>query len=285
MSYFRLLHFYATSDMTRIILFFIVVLLSASSFAESQYRIDPPEGSVPRGETVAKPLNGSPGDDPIDEIEIKILFDARILDFKSAVGGADYAIKDAELPVEQIFAKDELDTLIVRSTNVGDSPGETICMLNMEGLAFFDSVSVMIPIELKINGVPIEDAEFSESEIVVSGIPVFPDFPERIGRNYPNPFYDETRFPFNIENESTVEFKIFSSDGIRFYASGGDPEVFRIFLKTDAGEIEKGLNDRLEKGAYVLLFRPRSNDLASGAYLISMKTEGGIHTRAFLHAR
>lgn len=271
--------------MTRICLIFIVVLFSASVIAESQYRVDPPNGSAPRGETVAKPLKGSLGDDPIGNIEIKILFDARILDFKSAVGGADYAIKDAEIPVEQRFSIDNLDTLIVRSANVGDPSGETICMLNMEGLTFSDSVSALIPIELTIDGVLIDDAEFSESEIIVSGIPVFPDFPERIGRNYPNPFYDETRFPFNIEEETGVEFKVFSSDGIRFYASGDDGEVFRIFLKTEAGEIEKDLNDRLEKGTYVLLFRPRSNDLASGVYLVSMKTDGGVHTRAFLHLR
>lgn len=236
---------------------------------------------IERGVSLKIPIYGTISFSPIDNFYIELQYDARIINISSVAGAPDYIIK----PINPFFQNDlkDLNSAILSiSTNDAQSKENGIvCVLELEGLVFSDSIVDIFLNKIVINGIERSEFKGKIGTITVRGQSFLPNFPDNLGLNYPNPFTDETRFEFNLENTTLISFYIYNSSGQAIYSSENTPEIFKVF-SYDGLPVNKPFEQSLSRGKYYALFRPPTYDFASGVYFFGLKTDKGFYNRSFL---
>ncbi len=231
-----------------------------------------------RGDT-ARILINAEFDTPPDKIFLNIKYDGTMLNFLRAVPGEDYIIM---LPnsVDNVWDPGESSWMLnILSDNLSGSGSGTLIALDFEILAGKEEFAAVTPAKLTLNDIKV-DAGFSGGGVEVRDPPVFTDYPESLGQNYPNPFFSESTFPFSLDVETPVEFFVYDIRGRKVLDFNYITRVSTLF-KDGAGFIDPAEN-RLGKGSYYLTVQTDEWMLASGFYIMVMKTERKVHKVNFI---
>ncbi len=239
---------------------------------------------VNRGIISQIPIYGSFTETNTSNLEIVLEFDAILLDIKSVTGGDDFVMKCSEPELEINMDNVSQSSVTISCDNIQQIDNGIFCIINVEGLAGPDSITQIKPIKITVNGQDIVDTELRTGQITIPGTPVFQTYPENIGNNYPNPFFEETRFPISIHEPTNVKFYIYTNDG-RFILSNEKQNDMLIlsFYKNKTEIPISNLNDKLERGFYILKLSPDNMRFASGEYYLIMVTKLGVYYKNFMY--
>lgn len=247
---------------------------------QSENRIFLRDTTIERGNNYIIPIYGTINFSPLDNITLEIQYDARIININSVSGDPNFIIISKK-PNVQHKLRDLNNSLIIISSNEAQSKEDGIlCYLETEGLVFSDSIADIFLNRVVINGIERNELKGKIGSITVRGQSFLPNFPDNLGLNFPNPFSNETRFEFNLENTTQISFFMYNSSGKEIYSSINTPEIFEVF-SYDGNLIDEPFGKSLTRGKYFVLFRPPAYDFASGVYFFGLKTDKGFYNRSF----
>ena len=261
-------------------------LLSVCYVSFAQSLVSVPDTIIPRGQIYSIPITGIIEQSNVNSIRIKFQYNARVIDIKSA-SGADYYIMKCQTPnlSNPNFSNIDTATIDISCDSLSSIKNGVICIIDVEGLAGSDSLTMLTPIAIYENGILNSTATLKGGTIKVPGAPVYQRYPEGLGQNYPNPFSGYTFFPISIEKATKVEFKIFANDGGEVFSDDFNYESLQLYKVTNTGNVKiNRFEDVLEKGSYSLTFIPDAG-LASGSYFLVMLTDNGIYNKRFLYLK
>lgn len=236
--------------------------------------------TIERGTNYIIPIYGTINISPIENIILEFEYDARIININSVAGDPNFIIKPKSPSVQHQLREMNNAILIVSSNEAQAKNNGVICHFEVEGLVFSDSIADIFLNRVIINGIERAELKGKIGTIKVRGQSFLPNFPDNLGLNYPNPFSNETRLEFNLENSSPISFFIFNSGGKEIYSSRNTPEIFDVFSYSGDLIVEP-FEKTLSRGKYYVLFRPPTYDFASGVYFFGMKTDKGYYNRSF----
>lgn len=223
---------------------------------------------------------------PINSINLELEYNAKLILVKSVIGASNYAMKCSFMEPTAPTEPYETAILTIICNDVQAVNNGIICVLEIEGLAGYDSVSYITPKKILIDGTEPQDKEYIKGKIIVSQIPIVQKFPEGLGKNYPNPFSSSTIFPFTIDKTTPVIFKIFSLRGEEVINNNDINSMFQIEKLTKTGNIKiDDLSKPLEQGSYIFIFKPIIWKFGSGGYYLVMETNKGVYTSSFLYVK
>jgi hypothetical protein len=221
----------------------------------------------------------------IKSLEITFEFNALNLEIKSAYANSSFIMK-CPTPITN-YNKDDLtkSTVTIFCNDIQNINNGIICKLIVEALAGPDSITYLTPKSIKINDSLIDDANLTRGIIKIHGENVTQQYPEGIGRNYPNPFNEITTFPLSINYKTKVAFKIYANDG-RFILSNDEAnDMMELsFFDNKRNEIPiTDLNSDLNRGNYILRLKPDYMQFASGMYYLIMIIDNKVYHRNFIY--
>jgi hypothetical protein len=263
---------------------FFLLLLSNKAF--NQVIVSIPDTTIPRGSIYHIPIRGTISGSPLTSLTLQFSFNANVIDIKSASGADNYAMKCPK-PVIDSINLDNLNSAIITITcnDVQAVNKGIICTIDVEGLVGPDSLTLIEPKKVFINGNEIDSATFTSGTIKVPGSPIFQEFPEGLGQNYPNPFITTTTFPMSINKPTKVNFLIYAVNGASVYEITVPGDWLTLEKVTKNGNI---VIDRfesvLDRGTYVLQLTPGA-EMASGVYFLLMLTDNGKYNKGFLYLK
>jgi len=249
----------------------------------SQVGISFDDTSIQRGRIYEIPVYGSVSGNSLTDLTLIFSFDSHIIDVKGALGGDKYAIKTLNPSFGLAFPR--LDSAVIRinSTEIQPVSNGIICMLQVEGLVYSDSLAKIVLRELILNGAHVPELKFKEGTIKVLGDAYLSHLPDDLGQCTPNPFVGQAKFGFSIENPSKVRFIVYSVLG-RLVMTSDDNEFDQFVAKSQEKNLTyKKFNQTFESGDYVLLFNPSIWDLSQGLYFMVMQTDKGAYKTNFLY--
>ena len=254
------------------------------SYAQSIVSV--PDTAIPRGKIYSIPISGKIEQSGVDNIRIRLQFNARVINIKSATGSDNYIMKCLTPKlINPDLTNIDTATIDITCDSISSSTAGIFCMIDVEGLAGPDSLTLLTPIAIYVNEIPDLLATAKSGLIKVPGPLVHQRFPEWLGQNYPNPFSWFCFFPISIEKSTKVDFKIFTNDGSEVISSNSFWETIEIYKETGTGEVKINWHaDLLERGNYKLHLIPDA-ELASGSYFLVMKTDNGIYNKRFLYLK
>jgi hypothetical protein len=255
-----------------------------ATVAWSQSSVQAPTARIDRAKIYNLPVIGSLPSGPITELKLLFYYDARIIDIKSASGSEAMAIEDIIPNYTSDYKKIDSTFFIVIGNKVKSVTNDTLCMLQIEGLAFSDSIAYIKPYQIWINGNFISNTQFTNGRITVNGSSILPNFPDNFGYGYKNPFDYSISFDFNLEKSSKAEFLIFTISGGQVVSSKTDPQMFTINDEINGKHITN-MSQILDKGSYTMTFTPDETMISSGLYIIVMKTDRSVYNRNFIYIK
>ena len=270
------------------ILLSVAGLLMLGSQAMAQLTIAVPDTTIDRFGSylipikfeIQKPLNGI-------DLSFQLRFNDSIISIKSAQGGGQYAIKSQLPPLTYEYPKNsEAYTRVIASGVTLDGSG-ILCMLEIRGLVFSDSIAYITPDSVLINGNLYTGAVLQRGKIKVIGLPFSIKIPDAIGHNYPNPFptyANETRFDFSIESETKISFVVYNTYGRMVLTSEDNDGTFTV-LSLDDSKSFNNLDGDFSRGNYILVLSPNSWIFSGGPYYLVMKTSRGTSITNFLYLK
>ncbi len=264
--------------------FLFLLLLFNEALSQVIVRI--PDTTIPRGSIYKIPVIGTIPGSSLNNLTLQLVFNANVIDIKSASGAGNYAMKCPVPKVDSINFDNLNSAVITISCNdVQPVNNDTICTIDVEGLAGPDSLSLIKPIKVIIDGTAIDAATLVQGTIKVPGEPVYQEFPEGIGQNYPNPFESTTTFPMSINNLTKVNFLIYAVNGASVYEVTVPGDWLTLEKVTKNGNIVIDRFDSvLERGSYLLHLTP-GPEMASGVYFLLMLTDNGKYSKGFLYLK
>ncbi|OGU10656.1 MAG: hypothetical protein A2X61_17050 [Ignavibacteria bacterium GWB2_35_12] len=267
-----------------LIIIFGFYYYSYVSYAQSNVSV--PDTVIPRGKIYSIPISGKIDISNVDSLRIRLQYNARVIDIKSAAGNDNFIMNCRTVKItNQDLTNIDKATIDVSCDSISPTTTGIFCMIDVEGLAGPDSLTNLIPIAVYVNGNPDLLALSDAGLIKVPGPPVYQRFPEWLGQNYPNPFSGYTFFHLSIENETKVDFKIFTNDGSEVISKDENSESLQLYKVTSTGNIKiNRFEDVIDKGNYELHFIPDA-ELASGSYFLVMLTDNGIYNIRFLYLK
>jgi hypothetical protein len=220
-----------------------------------------------------------------DNIKIEIIFDAMVIDIKQAIGNNNYC-----LPSDLNYNFDLTDLkkskIIITSTSFKNDYTGIICELAVEGLAGIDTICNIEPVSMLFDNDSIPGFNFIKGIIKVNSVPVEPKYIESLGQNYPNPYFDNTTFPFTIDKETSVNFKLYSLNGRRLNEKSDLGDVFQITVYDENEKtVDKPDTYRFIRGSYKIKLTPYNSELSAGVYFLIMKTEYGVYRMNFIYIK
>jgi hypothetical protein len=259
---------------------FIFVLLSTVLLAQNSIKFD--DVKVGREHYVDVALKGTVTGNNISQLRVELIYDSRIIDIKSASGGTGFVMQEEKPDVRTDFSKLDSARLIITSHNVQAVTDGIICNLQIKGLVWSDSLAYVLPLRMFINGEEVE-TDIKQGIVTVVGTLIFPNFPDFLGNGYPNPFNYQVRFDFSLKKSSSVEFVVYTMNGIKVIDSDNSDGMLLVFSK------ESGipLNDltNLKEGAYYVLFTPKNQEIASQYFIFVMKTDRQVFNTNILYCK
>lgn len=254
---------------------------------KSQNLIEFSDTTLFRGNQAEIPIYGSVNKSNIKSIEITFEYNALNLDIKSVYGNTDFAMKCLTLVSNNNMIDLINSKFTVFCNDVQNVSNGIICKIIVEGLAGPDSVTFLTPKSIKINDTIVSDVILQEGKIRIPGEPVDQQYPEGIGKNYPNPFNESTTFPLSINYKTMVSFNIYTTDG-RFILSNeyANDMLELSFFDNRHNKIPiTNLKSPLERGNYELRLNPDHMRFASGEYYLIMITEDKVYHRNFIYLK
>ncbi|MFC2129825.1 hypothetical protein ACFLSQ_00165 [Bacteroidota bacterium] len=270
----------------RYIWILILFICFSTANSISQISIQIKDTTINRGVISEVPIFGTLLENNLNELEIVFEYNALNIHINSISGGNDNAMKCPE-PEYDIDLTDLRKALLtVQCQDIMEVENGIFCILHIEGLAGPDSINILQPAKLLINGEERNDVVFESGTIKVPGIPVIQSYPEGIGNNYPNPFYGETRFPLTIDEPTKVRFRIYTTDGKFVLSNEKQDDMLKLsFYKNDIEVPISNLNNKLEQGNYILELSPDNTQFASGGYYLIMITDNGVQHKNFIYLK
>lgn len=159
-------------------------------------------------------------------------------------------------------------------------------VIEIEGLAGDDTVTLLTPIKAVLDGVYINLENTRAGKITVRSSSVVPGIIEGLGQNRPNPFFSRTIFPFGLNIDSGISFSVYGMGGRKILDDDNITEIFKVNIKNETGEVTDVYKDKVfKRGNYELSLEPFSWQLASGTYFIVMKTGSGTYKTNFMYIK
>lgn|GEM_PF-1509290 len=266
------------------ILFFLIIFYFVSFNLFSKTSLSFNDTLINRGVISQIPLYGSLTETNVTSLSIVVEFNALLLDIKSVITDTNCIMKCPKTVPKIVMDNISNSSMTITCNNVQTMSNGVYCILNIEGLARADSTTIIKPVKVIINGQEKTDVEFRPGEITIPGMPVYQTYPEDIGNNYPNPFFEETKFPISIHEPTKVKFYIYTNDG-RFILSNEQPnDMLKLSFYKDKVEVPiSNLNQKLDKGFYILKLSPDNMRFASGEYYLIMVTSLGVYYKNFMY--
>ncbi|MFH1049800.1 MAG: hypothetical protein V1779_02590 [bacterium] len=239
---------------------------------------------INRGIISQIPIYGNISEANISNLDIILEFDAISLDIKSVSGSSDFIMKCPNPKYKLDMDNVSKSSMTISCNDIQAEKDGIFCILNLEGLAGPDSNTIIKAVKIMVNGQEVTNSVLNNGKITISGLPVYQTYPENIGNNYPNPFFEETRFPISIHEPTKVRFFIYTNDG-RFILSNEEPnDMLKLSFYKNKTEIPiSNLNEKLDKGFYILKLSPDNMRFASGEYYLIMITNLGVYHKNFLY--
>jgi hypothetical protein len=275
-----------------IILTFIITIIIGlfvlNHSLQAQNNIQLPTLKASRGEIINVPIIGTINKTGFSNIKLILSYDYFMLNIlDTVITKSNYGIKSANPPIYS--NSDGIYTIEISSSDVQEINNDTLCQLRVEILAGNKNSAQISPDTLYLNNA-IDTATFSFGIINLTDPPIIKSYPEGFGVNYPNPIseieYNKSRFPFNIEKSTTVEFKIFDLSGSKALSKDDYKDAITIYYLQDDGLLlEKKVTDNLSPGVYYLDIIFNEKYFSSGVYTIIMKTKNDVYHRNFMIVR
>ena len=269
------------SKLLLILLF--MCLISFSTFAKPTISIS--DTTIPRGDIYRIPVLCSLHEYPkIQNILVGFKFDKYLLSLKSVETNENTVLQDKSL-LPPINYSSNPAYFSFSSSTINSHITDTLCFLKFEALVAPDSICDLAPANLSVNYTEISDAELISAKIKVVGESIIINSGEYLSLNYPNPFEYETSFDLTLQEKTGIEFKTFALDTRNLLGYKDVVSQIQIF-KVDSGYNKdvSGLQE-LEKGKYLIKFRPSQWIFASGQYLFVLKTDKNTYSRRILFVK
>lgn len=267
-------------NVIKIFLLGLLLIFLPLTNLKSENKIFLRDTTIERGVNNIIPIYGTINFSPLDNIILEFQYDARIININKVVGDPNFIIIPKNPNFQQQLRELNNALVIINSNEVQSKDNGILCYFEVEGLVFSDSLADIFLNRVVINGIDRNEMEGKIGTIKVRGQSFLPNFPDNLGLNYPNPFSNETRFEFNLENTTQISFFMYNSSGKEIYSSVNTPEIFEVF-SYDGTLINDPFGKSLTRGKYFVLFQPPNYDFASGVYFFGMKTDKGFYNRSF----
>lgn len=240
--------------------------------------------TINRGVISEIQLIGSLSDANVKDLKIVLEFNYLMIDIKDVIGRSDFIMKCPKINTDYNIDNITKTSMTISCNDIQAIENGIFCILKVEGLSSSDTVLLLKPTKMIANGKELENVETRIGRITIPGIQIYQTFPENIGDNFPNPFFEETIFPISIHEPTKVKFYIYTTEG-RFILSNEKPnDMLHLSFYKDRIEIPiSDLNEKLEKGFYRLKLLPDNMRFASGEYYLIMVTNLGVYFKNFIY--
>ncbi len=263
----------------------LFLLFSSVDLLATDFKIQVKDTVIPSGRVYSIPVIGQIPKQAAGRIGLSFRFNGLVLDIKSIQGAAQLGFNDEQINFTTNSSDWEQAVITLSSSNYKSDYSGILFYLNIEALVGPDTVSVLEPIELQLDGVSI-GAELSKGYILTTSPIINQKYPEGIGRCFPNPFTGDGFFKFNVEKESKVKFSIFSYYGRLVQTSSSESNYLEITVfNSKMQKIESPSDHVFDEGTYLLKITPLSQEMAAGLYFIIMETRYGVHNSNFVYIR
>ncbi|HRP02679.1 MAG TPA: hypothetical protein PLE30_08535 [Candidatus Kapabacteria bacterium] len=230
------------------------------------------DSTIDRAITNLIPVYGSLANTNNNEYEFCFTFNSLVLDIKN-VSTTDNTIFSKINSFNVDFNNLTNSILRVKSSELRSSNNGVLFYIAIEGLAGSDTVTSFTPSCYKKDGKDITEVSLQSANINVRSTPIGIKFIEGLGLNSPNPFNNETKIPFTIENDTKVSFNMFSLNGRRVIGNDLSFNTFDMkIFKDDGNEVSDIYSYIFTKGKYFLILKSRKSDISVGAYYLNMTT-------------
>jgi hypothetical protein len=269
----------------KLLLLLLITLISTSVLSFSAGKLEIRDTTIERGRVYNIPIYGIIPFTSAKTIKIELDFDAMVIDIKKAIGDVNFGLQSDLISNIDISNLKNAKIIISTSSFKNDFSG-IICELAIEGLAGIDTTCYIVPVSMSLDNDTISDINLIKGKININSIPVEPKYLEGLGQNYPNPYFVSTTFPFTIDKETNVNFKLFSLSGKKLNEEADLNDIFQIVIYNENGNIvEKPDNFRFIRGSYKIVLTPFKWKLSSGTYFLIMKTDNGVYRMNFIYIK
>jgi len=223
----------------------------------------------------------------IESIDLLLSFNANVIDIKRVIGGGNYLLQDETKEVELNLSNLENSTARIFSDNLLQSSTGVLFALEVEGLVYSDSITLVTPIRFLLSGNEVKEVNFMAGRITVSGVQLIDSEAEWLGNAYPNPFTYWTDLKFRISKESKVDFDIFDYSGRRIVSypkNDTDELIFYIYDENNA-QINEPKNHIYSEGEYRIQIHPQGLYLKPGPFYLLMRTAQNVYQSNFFYIK
>lgn len=262
------------------------LFIISSQFLYSEIKITINDTTLSRGKTSQIFIYGTVTDDNISKFKLILEYNTLNLYIHSASGAGTYSMKCANPTITTNLDDLTNSRVTITCNDIQKVENGIICVLNVEGLAGPDSTSVIKLDSVFINDTYLEMSDKDSGLINVPGLSVIQKYPEGIGFNFPNPFYEDTKFPISIHELTNVKFKVYSLDGRFVFSNEQTIDMLELsFYKNNIEVPISNLNQKLDQGSYMLKLKPDNMQFAGGEYYLIMITDNGVYHRNFIYMK
>jgi hypothetical protein len=241
---------------------------------------------IPRGEIYKIPVYCDLDATDINSLEIVFKTNPFVLDIKKIDATNSEIAPKSEFSASAKLDNGNYEYSVIASQFKKNTSKGKLFDLYIEALAGADTVCDFSTVSLKINGVE-KQAEFKNAKIRTSGEPIYQSNPEGLYVNFPNPFRGSTCFPFNIGEESVVNFKLYDYIGNLVFDNKNIKKYMKIYNvegSTIVGEVYNW-DLPLGKGKYYAQFIPLEEKFSSAPYIMILETKKGEYSRCFMYVK
>lgn len=256
---------------------FILTLLAFAiapytSFSQPELNISNYSGK--RGETVRVSVYADLKVSSPEKVLFSIRYDGIMLGIADVIAGDEYMIRSKPSINKYWDSFASSWVLEISSSDIQLEPSGKLIAIDFEIYAGEQTFAGIKPFKLLINDEE-QKAVYTNGGIEIQDPAVYTEYPEHLEQNHPNPFIVKTVFPFSLSVETSVSFNIFDLRGRKVL--DWKYIVANSKLYKEQTEISNFEKERLGKGEYYLDFFLEPWQLASGMYIMVMKTERKLH--------
>ncbi len=264
----------------RFLLLFIFFASLGMSYSQPAVRVS--DTTAPRGISTFVDVYGTIDFGNTGELAIYFSLNGYLYNIKSVETGGTFGIRAlAADGFKFSFNKYGLSQLVIKSNDYTNVTNGLLCRIEVEGLAYQDTIGTITPDSMAVGGAKISSASMKAGTVIVPGIPIFDSFGEGLGNCYPNPFHYTVRIPFYLEAPQKVKLVLFSSVGKKVPIHDINTEQNKLLRKDkDLGLTPvEDLYSELAAGYYEYVFSPQYWKISSGLYYIMLITEGQVYSK------
>lgn len=262
---------------------FFIFLLLTSNLLSADLKI--PNTTIQKGESITIPVSFETEVETLNEFELILNFDSSVLDITNLETGNNFIIKDNPNNFNINFEDIYNAKLSISSQNL-ELNTDVLFNLSIMGLSSQDSTTQFEIESIRINGFE-ENVNLIEGLIQVQGLNIKLDTVEALRTNRPNPFSYETIFEFSVEDSTDVVFSVLGMDGRQVLELPGNDYSSYYGIRDISGSLNyfPYTGETLPAGNFELIFRPSSQRLSSGKYIMILRTKNGVYKTNFIYLK